>query len=96
MSSDSDEDDFTSVKTKGTKHFGPSGTRQASVKWFKETQIKTVMKPGSTEFVDWFHGIISRRCVAVCSDFQSLYMHRASSTIGYCIHLLTYPVQYIV
>ena len=60
LSSDSDEDDFTAVKTSGAQ-FGPTGTRQASVRWFKETQIQTVMKPEGNGFVEWFHGIISRR-----------------------------------
>ena len=61
MASDSEisEDEFLPVKTKNNQ-FGPLGTRQASVRWFKETQSQSLRK-GEEGFADWFHGIITRR-----------------------------------
>ena len=62
VSSDSDEDDFTVTRVApAADQFGPHGTRQASVRWFKETQLPSVMTPEGNGFVEWFHGIISRR-----------------------------------
>ena len=53
------EDEFQPVKTTG-QVFGPTGTRQASVRWFKATQSQSVRREDGA-FADWFHGIITRR-----------------------------------
>ncbi|XP_070543651.1 myosin-IIIb-like isoform X2 [Ptychodera flava] len=50
------EDEF--LRTKKNMKYGPEGTRQASIRWFKETQSKKLSAEG---FAPWFHGIITRR-----------------------------------
>jgi len=52
--------------SKWTDKFGPSGSRQASVRWFKSTQAKFLLKSQDGNepkelYIDWFHGIISRK-----------------------------------
>lgn len=42
------------------RKFGKEGTKNASVRWFKETQAQQIMSP-SGALHDWFHGIITRR-----------------------------------
>ncbi|XP_061172927.1 myosin-IIIb-like [Saccostrea echinata] len=62
-SSDSEysEDEFKPVSS---HNFGTPGNRQATVRWFKETQTHQVYDPvnASGNFIaEWFHGVISRR-----------------------------------
>ncbi|XP_077983454.1 uncharacterized protein LOC144438275 [Glandiceps talaboti] len=52
-STDSYKDDFS----KHARKFGPEGSREASVRWFKETQYERFQGDVAT----WFHGIITRR-----------------------------------
>ena len=60
--SSDDEDDFSqSALRSPTKQFGPAGSRMASVRWFKETQLHGVRNSSGSGFAQWFHGIISRR-----------------------------------
>ena len=54
------EDDFTPQPTTGATKYGPAGTKQASLRWFKETQSTKLQQP-SGGFAEWFHGIITRR-----------------------------------
>ncbi|XP_077989266.1 myosin-IIIa-like [Glandiceps talaboti] len=51
------EDEF--VRTKKNMRFGPEGTKQASIRWFKETQSAKLKETGG--FAHWFHGVITRR-----------------------------------
>ncbi|KAL5482212.1 hypothetical protein EMCRGX_G022508 [Ephydatia muelleri] len=53
-----DEDGFVAV-SKGNR-FGPEGTRNASLRWFKETQARHVLRADGT-VCEWFHGFISKR-----------------------------------
>lgn len=44
--------------------FGTPGTRQATIRWFKETQAHQIYDPVNTSgnfIAEWFHGVISRR-----------------------------------
>jgi myosin-3 len=56
-----EDDDFIKIDPKARfKKFGKEGTRNASVRWFQETQTSAVKsKAGSVQ--QWFHGIITRR-----------------------------------
>ncbi|OWF47527.1 myosin-IIIa-like isoform X2 [Mizuhopecten yessoensis] len=61
---DSDSDQFSDDEFKpvSSTQFGTPGTRQATVKWFKETQAQQVYDPAVSSFIaEWFHGVISRR-----------------------------------
>ena len=62
-SDDDEEDDFSQAALLAlpSKRFGPEGTRQASVRWFKETQLQGVRTSSGSGFAEWFHGIIARR-----------------------------------
>lgn len=51
---------MTPTRNKHLLKFGMEGTRQASVRWFKETQATRLVKKGE-KFSEWFHGIITRR-----------------------------------
>lgn len=62
-SSDSEfsEDEFKPVSSQA---FGTPGTRQATIRWFKETQAHQIYDPVNTSgnfIAEWFHGVISRR-----------------------------------
>ncbi|XP_048734629.2 myosin-IIIb-like isoform X2 [Ostrea edulis] len=62
-SSDSEysEDEFKPVSS---HNFGTPGTKQATVRWFKETQTQQVYDPVNVSgnfIAEWFHGVISRR-----------------------------------
>ncbi|XP_069138328.1 myosin-IIIb-like isoform X1 [Argopecten irradians] len=61
-SSDSDQFSDDEFKPISSTQFGTPGTRQATVKWFKETQSQQVYDPAVSSFIaEWFHGVISRR-----------------------------------
>ncbi|XP_013394776.1 myosin-IIIb isoform X2 [Lingula anatina] len=54
------EDEFVPVKTTGMTKYGPAGTKQASMRWFRATQYDKLRQPHGG-FAPWFHGIITRR-----------------------------------
>ncbi|XP_006819085.1 myosin-IIIb-like [Saccoglossus kowalevskii] len=51
------EDEF--VRTKKNMGFGPEGSKEASILWFKSTQSEKLKETHG--FSNWFHGIITRR-----------------------------------
>ena len=53
------EDDFSALPEE-THPYGPPGTRASTITWFKHTQAAKLYKPFTTQFYDWFHGIIPR------------------------------------
>nr|XP_022331356.1 myosin-IIIb-like isoform X1 [Crassostrea virginica] len=62
-SSDSEfsEDEFKPVSS---HNFGTPGTKQATLRWFKETQTHQIYDPVNVTgnfIAEWFHGVISRR-----------------------------------
>lgn len=67
--------------------YGEVGTRQASVTWFKATQAKSV-KQGDGRYVDWCHGIITRRDAEVLLEPKPVgcFLIRVSETrFGYTL-----------
>ena len=70
-SSDDEDDCSQSALRSPTKQFGPAGSRMASVRWFKETQLHGVRNSSGSGFAQWFHGIISRRYKPLSSQLLS-------------------------
>lgn len=65
-SSDTDsEEDFQKLKLDRADGsiYGPLGSREASVCWFKATQARNIRDNTTGQYFAWFHGIISRKFV---------------------------------
>jgi hypothetical protein len=68
--SESDDDDREQIdeevrqkyiqKEQNMSAYGPAGSREASVKWFKATQARSLRQKNGA-YMEWFHGIISRK-----------------------------------
>lgn len=72
-SSDSEysEDEFKPVSS---HNFGTPGTKQATVRWFKETQTQQVYDPVNVSgnfIAEWFHGVISRRYIEFYLNYEA-------------------------
>ncbi len=67
---DPDAEDTFRGKKSDKSRFGPEGTKDATVNWFKQTQ-STKLRLSNGGFHEWFHGIITRRYVRPISQTRS-------------------------
>ena len=61
------EDDFAYavISLPDIEQYGPLGSKQAAINWFRATQLHKLYDSSSGNIYPWFHGLIRRGWVAV-------------------------------
>ncbi|XP_067931829.1 unconventional myosin-Ia-like isoform X2 [Watersipora subatra] len=84
------EDDFSAARQVDgqTNSYGPAGSKQASIEWFRASQLAKVWDSGNRAPYEWFHGTIPRgkaEKILSIKDIGAFMIRLSERRLGYVL-----------